>query len=309
MPCSAIATNPNRQYIVQRVNESSPNGLCVMPASAQALVTLLDDPDATVQAAVREELASYGPEELAALRRHIQTLAPERQEALAEQLQPLHFAMVKQAWHAVLSSDTPNLERGALLLSWYRYPDADLQAVQEQLDTMAAEFRTDYPTQTGRDAALQLASYMAHHLHFAGNHDDYEDPDNSFLTRVLKRRTGIPISLSVVYLLLGKRLGLSVYGVNLPRHFVVKYQDEHSEVFMDPFNNGQPLSRADCVRFLLKANVQPHAQHFAAADPQSILLRMARNLLAWAKRTGNQQMHSELTELMAPYDPSVESDT
>ena len=280
-----------------------------MPASAQALVTLLDDPDATVQAAVREELASYGPEELAALRRHIQTLPPERQDALAERLQPLHFAMVKQAWHAVLSSDAPSLERGALLLSWYRYPDADLQGVQDQLDAMAADFRADYPTQTGRDAALQLADYMAHDLHFAGNHDDYEDPDNSFLTRVLKRRTGIPISLSVVYLLLGKRLGLSVYGVNLPRHFVVKYQDEHSEVFMDPFNGGQPLSRADCVRFLLKANVQPHAQHFAAADTQSILLRMARNLLAWAKRTGNEQMHSELTELMAPYDPSVESDT
>ena len=279
-----------------------------MPASVKALVTLLDDPDAAVQEAVREELSTYGPDELAALRQHIQTLAPERQEMLSEQLQPLHFAMVEQAWHAVLNSSTPSLERGALLLSWYRYPDADLQDAQKQLDEMAASFQEAHPTRTGRDAALHLADYMAHELHFAGNHDDYEDPDNSFLTRVLKRRTGIPISLSVVYMLLGRRLGLPVYGVNLPHHFVVKYQDEHSEMFIDPFNGGQPLSRADCVRFLLKASVQPHAQHFAAASSKSILLRMARNLLAWAERTGNSEMHRELAALMAPHDPSVEPD-
>lgn len=279
-----------------------------MSASVEALVTLLDDPDAAVQTAVREELSTYGPDELAALRQHIQTLHPERQEALTEQLQPLHFAMVKRAWHAVLSSSSPSLERGALLLSWYRYPDADLQAAQTQLDEMAAAFRDDHPNTTGVDAALALADYMAHRLHFVGNQDDYEDPDNSFLTRVLKRRTGIPISLSVVYVLLGRRLNLPVYGVNLPRHFVVKYADEHNEVFLDPFNGGQPLSRGDCVRFLLKADVQPHAQHFAAAETRTILLRMARNLLMWAKRTGNEQMHHELAELMAPYDPSVEPD-
>lgn len=279
-----------------------------MSASVQALVTLLDDPDATVQTAVRKELSTYGPDELAALRQHIQTLDPERQEALSEQLQPLHFEMVERAWHAVLRSSTPSLERGALLLSWYRYPDADLQDAQAQLDAMAASFREAHPNLTGRDAALHLADYMANELHFAGNHDDYEDPDNSFLTRVLKRRTGIPISLSVVYLLLGHRLNLPVYGVNLPHHFVVKYQDEHSEVFMDPFNGGQPLSRGDCVRFLLKASVQPHAQHFAAAPSKSILLRMARNLLVWADRTGNTEMHRELAALMAPYDPSVEPD-
>ena len=279
-----------------------------MSASVEALVTLLDDPDAAVQTAVREELSTYGPDELAALRQHIQTLHPERQEALTEQLQPLHFAMVKRAWHAVLSSSSPSLERGALLLSWYRYPDADLQAAQTQLDDMATAFRDDHPNTTGVDAALALADYMAHRLHFVGNQDDYADPDNSFLTRVLKRRTGIPISLSVVYVLLGRRLNLPVYGVNLPRHFVVKYADEHNEVFLDPFNGGQPLSRGDCVRFLLKADVQPHSQHFAAAETRTILLRMARNLLMWAKRTDNEQMHHELAELMAPHDPSVEPD-
>ncbi|MES3630151.1 MAG: transglutaminase-like domain-containing protein [Longimonas sp.] len=276
-------------------------------ASIDALVTLLDDPDAAVQAAVREELATCGPDDLAALRKHIRSLGEAEQEALMDRIQPLHFDMVQRAWHAVLDSDTPDLERGALLLAWYRYPDADLHGCQEQLDAMAASFQNAHPGLSGHRAAMELADYMAHELHFTGNKDDYKDPDNSFLNRVLKRRTGIPISLSVVYLLLAERAGIKAYGVNLPRHFIVKYQDDQHEIFFDPFNDGQPMDRGDCVRFLLKANVQPHPQHFAPAPPRSILLRMARNLLMWAKQHDNIQMQSELMQLMAPYDPSIEA--
>ena len=279
-----------------------------MPSAAtlEALVTLLDDPDADVQSAVQDELATYGPNELDALRAHIRTLPAPKKERLYKRLRPLHFRMVKRAWHAIMGSPNPDLEQGAFVLAWYRYPDLDIPAQQELLDDMARSFRERHPHVTGVDAALKLAEYMVYDLHFTGNRDDYQDPNNSFLNRVLKRRTGIPISLSVVYILLGNRLDLRLYGVNMPKHFVAKYMTNDEELFIDMFNDGQPMSRTDCIRFLLRADVQPLQGYFDAATPTDVLLRMVRNLLVWAHRTDNAAVGEELKQLAAPWDPSID---
>src|SRR5574337_509226 len=97
---------------------------------------------------------------------------------------------------------------------------------------------------------VALGDYLFREQGFHGNNDDYYDPRNSFLNDVLDRRTGIPITLSTVYMEVGRRLGLCLHGVGMPGHFLVKYVGPDEEIVIDPFNEGAIVSSADCQRIL-----------------------------------------------------------
>jgi regulator of sirC expression with transglutaminase-like and TPR domain len=114
-----------------------------------------------------------------------------------------------------------------------------------------------------------------------GNADDYYDPRNSFLNDVIERRTGIPITLSVLYLEIAKRLGAPIYGVGLPTHFIVKYHDARRRIYIDPFHEGKVLNRQGCRNLVKRLSGRPVELtdlHFAAVENRSIVLRMCNNL-------------------------------
>jgi regulator of sirC expression with transglutaminase-like and TPR domain len=100
------------------------------------------------------------------------------------------------------------------------------------------------------------------------------------LNRVIDRRTGIPISLSAVYLLVGKRLGLPVYGIGMPGHFLVKYESEKYKIFIDCFNGGALLTEKNCARFLTEAGYGFEERYLQKSPTRAILTRMIKNLLA-----------------------------
>ncbi len=277
------------------------------PGEINALAQLLDDPDADVQASVQARLNELGhqavPELLAARDDADAALRPIIDAAIRD----LHFDHVYRAWSLVMDASDVNLERGAFLLALYRFPGLDIPSYRRRLDDFAAQARPEVERVSGVERAFALSDVMCRTLGFAGNEEHYYDPNNSYLNRVIDRRLGIPISLSVVYLLLGARLNLPVYGVNLPAHFLVKYVSEHDEVYLDLFNGGEYVSKEACLRFLLKAGMKPRPVYLQAADPQHILLRMGRNLLAIAHETDQTQMADDLTALLAPWDPSLEA--
>lgn len=277
------------------------------PGEVSALARLLDDPDADVQASVQARLGELGhhavPELLAARDDADAALRPLIDDAIHD----LHFDHVREAWTLVMDAPSVNLERGAFLLALYRFPRLDIPSYRQRLDDFAEQARPKVQRVSGVERAFTLAEVMCDTLGFSGNEDHYYDPNNSYLNQVIDRRLGIPISLSVVYLLLGARLDLPVYGVNLPAHFLVKYVGDNDEVYLDLFNGGEYVSKEACLRFLLKAGVKPRPIYFQATDPKHILLRMGRNLLAIAHETDQEQMADDLTTLLAPWDPSLDA--
>jgi regulator of sirC expression with transglutaminase-like and TPR domain len=126
----------------------------------------------------------------------------------------------------------------------------------------------------------RLNEYLFDEEGFAGNREDYYDPRNSYLNEVLDRKLGIPITLSVVYMELGKRLGLPVFGVGMPGHFLVKYAGEDTELYVDPFNAGMLMTEDDCAERL--RDVFPDApfqpEFLAKSAHRQILTRMLYNL-------------------------------
>jgi regulator of sirC expression with transglutaminase-like and TPR domain len=147
--------------------------------------------------------------------------------------------------------ETIDLAEAALLIAKEEYPDLDVADYLGRLEAMAAEVQAQVgSTVDPRRMIEALNTYLFQAQGFRGNSEDYYDPRNSFLNDVLDRRTGIPITLSTVYLAVGRRLGLRLDGVGMPGHFLVKYMAPDEEVVIDPFNGGAVVTPADCQRLL-----------------------------------------------------------
>jgi regulator of sirC expression with transglutaminase-like and TPR domain len=174
------------------------------------------------------------------------------------------------------------LDRAALTLALEEYPGLDLDAYLRKLDTLAArvEVRAGDDRSTGNLCDC-LNEVLFTQEGLRGSTDEYYDPRNSFLNEVLDRKQGIPISLSIIYIEVARRLNFTVHGVGFPGHFIVKCTGSEREMFLDPFNNGRVLSMADCQELLDRVyggsvSVQP--SFFYAMDKKSIITRMLFNL-------------------------------
>ena len=174
------------------------------------------------------------------------------------------------------------LDRAALLIAAEEYPGLDIDKCLAQLDLFAdgARRRQDQRAEP-LARILGLNHYLFDELGFNGNVEDYYDARNSFLNDVLDRRTGIPITLSVVYIEVARRLGLPVVGVGMPGHFIVKYAEGEAEILIDPFGGGRLLSEEGCrekVREMYGGALGFHPSFLEAVTKRQILLRMLQNL-------------------------------
>jgi regulator of sirC expression with transglutaminase-like and TPR domain len=154
-----------------------------------------------------------------------------------------------------------------------------------QLDAIAATIRGRLPADAFPEQKVAAINrHLFGELGFAGNVEAYYDPRNSYLNQVLERRVGIPITLAIVYLEVGRRLALAVRGVGFPGHFLVKVRLRGGELVLDPFEGGEPRSERE-LRTRLEQLLPKHRAaaadlepYLAAATPREILARVLRNL-------------------------------
>jgi regulator of sirC expression with transglutaminase-like and TPR domain len=165
----------------------------------------------------------------------------------------------------------------ALLVARDEYPDLDLAAHLARLDELAVQARP-YLRGGLEERVAGLSRFLFDELRFRGNVQEYYDPDNSYLNRVLVRRVGIPITLSVVAMAVGNRAGMDVHGIGLPGHFVVKAVGGGEEVIFDPFHGGQVLSPCDCEQLVQQVTGQPFAATPESLQPLPLALLVRRVL-------------------------------
>jgi regulator of sirC expression with transglutaminase-like and TPR domain len=176
------------------------------------------------------------------------------------------------------------LDIAALELATIEFPGLDLEAALFRLDNLAEQIRSQLTgNATGLEFIKATNELLFEVLQFRGNKEDYYDPRNSCLNSVLMRRLGIPISLSVVYIEIARRLSRPVYGVGLPGHFVVAYEDADSRYWVDPFHGGRILSFADCCSLAMQTagvDLRSNPAVLAPVNNRQILVRMLSNLKA-----------------------------
>ncbi len=245
------------------------------------MIVLLADDDPLVFNAVREKLISCGPPAAEWLRPHTLSGEPALRRRAIEIIN--HFAR-QAADDAFLTfclqhGENLDFETGALLMAQTQYPEINTEAYGALLDSYASELRERLnPKGSARHILGTINEYVFAELGFAGNEENYYDPENSYLNRVLDRRTGIPISLSLVYLLLARRLRLPIAGIGLPGHFVCRYQSVAEELYIDAFHGGRLMTKADCVHYLLHGHYALQEEYLTPATPRRMLTRLCGNL-------------------------------
>jgi regulator of sirC expression with transglutaminase-like and TPR domain len=254
-----------------------------MPSAGQrtAMVKLLADEDPTVFRAVRSTIVSCGPAAVEWLRPHALSNNPVLRRRARDIID--HFgrqeADVEFLGFCLKPGREFDLETGAWLLAATAHPGINIDAYRAWMDDYAGELMPRIHA-TGRIGEVigAINQFLFDDLGFVGGQESVIDPINSYLNRVIDMRAGDPVSLCVVYLLLARRLRLPVTGIDLPGHFICRYQSSSDEAYIDVFHRGRMLTKADCIHYLLHGEHVMPGDFLSPVSARQVLRRICENV-------------------------------
>ena len=181
-----------------------------------------------------------------------------------------------------LQMSIEHLLEGALAIAWEEYPRMDLGHYREMCDRMVTDLQSrlakiHYPLKV----IQEINQYLFVEQGFAGNDHDYYDPRNSFINDLLDRRLGIPLTLSLVYMVISDRLGFPMDGISFPGHFIIRPQHPDLEIFIDPYHKGEILFPEDCaakLKQLYGYDIPLQPEYLEPVSIRRILERLLNNL-------------------------------
>ncbi|MEJ2536964.1 MAG: transglutaminase-like domain-containing protein [Calditrichia bacterium] len=267
------------------------------------ILNLLDDESREIQKILRQTILDNSLDFILGKDSIYENLSETHRRSLDELYLELHFELVHSAMQQLLSYSLEDLdlEKAVLLLAYWNSSRVDLPAIVNELDEIAGEIRKSIPT-TGHPLSFidTVSEFLNKNMGFRGNSTDYYNPDNSFIDKVLKTKTGIPITLSTIYILIARRLDLPILGVPMPAHFIVKYDDGTDEIFFDPFYGGKVYSRQECLKYLEQADIEDHNKVLDGCSNFDIILRMMRNIhLVYSSYKDEPQKITEIEQLLS----------
>ncbi len=191
----------------------------------------------------------------------------------------------------------------------------DVSKIQNNLDLLADATRDQIQDSENACSVVEaIRTTLFTEFGFQGNHEDYYTPDNSFIDQVLASKKGIPITLSIIMIEVGKRLGIDLFGIGLPCHFLVGHSIEDQLRLYDPFHNGEEKSLGECVEMihlLSGGSVTIDEGQFVPASPRSMLIRMLMNLRGiYRSRQKTDHLVSVLEQLLiiGPEEASIHAE-
>lgn len=277
------------------------------PDQKNSFLGLLDD----TTPSVRRALLAFFAEHSAPAVPFLKETAAGKNRALAWHarwfLEELKFSDPVAEFKGFIRSLNYELETGALLLSRTVAPAIDIGACCALLDQIANRCRELIAEpMTAREKCRVMNRVLFHEFGFHGNYDYYTDPLNSFLDQVLERKKGIPISLSIVYLLVAQRLGVELEPVGLPGHFVVGCFVEDTPFFIDPFEQGVFRTPDDLFTLLRLQQIEPKDTDLAPTPIREVLCRCCRNLVNHYRASGDADRAQLFSEFVDEFDATYE---
>jgi regulator of sirC expression with transglutaminase-like and TPR domain len=267
-----------------------------------AIIRLLKDDDPETILLIKEQLVQGGLETIPDLR-DLLSIDDERVTVhIREILTEIEIKHAIAAFEEVCRdiSSPPELEQACWHLAQIFLPGVEIELYKKTIDTWADELRARLlPRDSESSRVAAIAQFFGKDLGFHGNADDYYSARNSLLPCVMDSRLGIPISLAVLYMIVARRASITVEGINLPGHFVVR----HGTILFDPFHEGRILTTRDCAEILSHQKLTLHPSHLQTAPPKLILIRILANLLYIFEKEKNEPFHKMVTRWIRLMDP------
>lgn len=256
-------------------------------ASVEAAVSLLGDADRRIFEACRRQLVAWGSAARPSLRRAADGPEPRLRARARAVLRSLDLqdwlgrvrGIAVRALHEMPDRARCGvLEDGICVLSSVADPSRDCRdEVTAELDSLASQVRGSMRVRTAASAARALAELLAHTHGFTGDATSYYELDNLLFDRVLVTKKGMPTSLSALYILVGRRVGLQLSGMRMPDHFLARVHGARP-VLLDPFHGGRTITKVDCIRYLRSAGYAPEPSLLHEVDDRGILLAFLSDL-------------------------------
>jgi regulator of sirC expression with transglutaminase-like and TPR domain len=275
------------------------------------LIKLIDDEDEEIYENIKKRFLLYGEESknfLSEFTKSEDLLIAERSKEI---ISILDFKLVENKIRELFLNKKNLLERAVFLISEYGYPNVDFDNYKMIIDKMAFDIESRIERKIRKVSSSYekikiINDYLFKRKKFKGNTENYNETDNLYINKVIDRKMGIPVSLSILYLLIANRLKLPIYGVNLPSHFIVKYQDDKEELFIDPFNEGIVISRKEAIKFLKQLGLSEEdcnkISFLNNASERDIVKRYINNLIHIYEKNNEKLKAGKLKQLLSHFE-------
>lgn len=252
----------------------------------QALVHLLDDPDQLIAEEIENKLLSLGPDIIPSLEEYWESaFDPYIQERLEKIINAIQFDQTKSELLVWKMSNSFNLLEGLLIINSYQYPSYNNNLIRITIEELKREIWMELHYEMTPYEKVSLINYILFEkFGLSGNTNDYHNPQNSFIGRVLESKKGNPLTLSCIYSIIAQKLDIPIFGINLPKHFILSYlaenqTEDHLLFYINAFNKGQVMQKADVISFLKQLNLPLSKEFMMPCDNVMILKRVLRNLI------------------------------
>jgi len=270
----------------------------------KAIISLLDDPDAKIYRMLEDKLLTCGAEVIPLLEQSweaaFDALLLERLERI---IQKIRLNQVRDDLLRWKAGNQDDLLEGLLAICRFRYPDLDDAEIYAQIAELRrnAWYHLMYEMSPVEKVKL-LNLIIFREFGLSGNTTDYHSPQNSFINKVLETKKGNPISLACIYSLVARRLDMPIYGINLPKHFVLAYMNEEkpNEVlfYINVFNRGQIMRESDVLAFLRQLQLPANDEYTKPCDNLAIIKRVLRNLTIAYGHSDNLPIREDVQDLL-----------
>lgn len=266
----------------------------------KALVSLLDDTDQVVKEHVRDKIISLGNQIIPYLEQSWEnSFNPDIQKEIEDLVHELQFSLLKERLLEWKHSADQDLLTGLWIINTYQYPDLDYDQLNATMHQIYFEVWTSFKNEAlPYDKIRTINGVLFNDLKFAANTKNFHSPGNSMLSNVLDSKRGNPISLCAVYLLVAKKLGLPIYGVNLPNLFILTYKTDSLTFYVNTFNKGLIFSRQDIHSYLEHLKLEPKDEFFEPCENLVIIKRTLRNLIYAFDKIGDLDKKQEVQQLL-----------
>ena len=285
------------------------------------MVYLLDDSDERVVSHIEEKIFSYGLNSIPFL----ESLWPNeesavRQEKIVNLIKRIKQNVLAEELKSWLNSEEKDLLDGVFIINKILDPNLDRQHIENQLDKIKLDTWLELNYDLTSFEKVKILNRIIFDVHkFTGDTENYDHSKNSFLSSVLERKKGNPISLAVVYCIIAQRLNIPIYGVNLPQHFILGYvkdlewppllrfndeslsrESQFNEIlfYINPFNNGLIFNQENILKFLKQLKLEVKEDYFKICENRDIIIRILRNLEVSFSKENNHSKKDQVLNLI-----------
>ena len=278
----------------------------------KALITLLDDTDSEVIAAVTDNLLKKGVEIIPQLEKVWETTPDEKlQERLENVIHNIQFETTKKNLRQWCTEGASSVLEGATCLAQFQFPEISFEILDAEIEKIKNDIWLEINSNLTALEKVRILNYVIFDLHkFRRNTNNFYSPQNSFINQVIETKKGNPISLAVIYLSIAAKLDLPIYGVNLPKNFILAYKDEfrHYDAadelqdiifYINPYNKGAILGKREIDYFIQQQKLRNEKSYYLPCNNKDIVIRLINNLLLSYEKLGFTDKMDRLKELLA----------